>query len=90
MKAICVDDLGNTGMYTYPLVVGNEYTITGDVPGYSDRYVFIAEHPVSKRGNPAAYNKECFAPLSDLDETTLVNEEFEEKYCVPVNKNVCG
>lgn len=31
------------------------------------------------------YHIERFTPLSDLDETELVTEEFEEKYCVPVN-----
>lgn len=31
------------------------------------------------------YDKRNFAPLSDLDETELVTEEFEEKYCIPVN-----
>lgn len=32
------------------------------------------------------YSAWRFAPLSDLDETELVTEEFEEKYCVPVNR----
>lgn len=31
------------------------------------------------------YHVDNFAKLTDLDETTLVNESFEEKYCVPVN-----
>lgn len=85
MKVICIDDKGNTGMYTYPLVEGDYYTITGPVIGYEKTHVHIAEHPVSKRGYPAAYNKDSFAEASDLDETALVNEEFNEKYCVRVN-----
>jgi hypothetical protein len=33
------------------------------------------------------YDKRNFSPLdSDLDETTLVTEEFEEKYCIPVKR----
>jgi hypothetical protein len=36
------------------------------------------------------YNQKNFSPLnSNLDETTLVTEEFEEKYYVPVNQSVC-
>lgn len=31
------------------------------------------------------YDKRNFAPLTGVDETELVTEEFEEKYCVPVN-----
>ena len=31
------------------------------------------------------YSQKHFSPLSDLDETALVTEEFEEKYCIPVN-----
>ena len=32
------------------------------------------------------YNAKNYLPVSDLDETALVTEEFEEKYCVPANK----
>jgi hypothetical protein len=35
------------------------------------------------------YSKKYFAPLTDLDETELVTEEFNEKYCVPVNSKSC-
>ena len=42
------------------------------LPELSDVYVYAIKN---------------FAPIdSDLDETTLVTEEFEEKYCVPVNQ----
>lgn len=37
-------------------------------------------------GKDVLYDSKKFIPLSDLDETTLVNEEFNEKYCVPVNQ----
>ena len=36
------------------------------------------------------YDQRNFAEISDLDETTLVTEEFEEKYCVPVNYQPCS
>jgi hypothetical protein len=32
------------------------------------------------------YDKRNFSPLDGPDETELVTEEFEEKYCVPVNE----
>jgi hypothetical protein len=35
------------------------------------------------------YDQRNFAQVSNLDETELVTEEFEEKYCVPVNGKVC-
>lgn len=36
-------------------------------------------------GPDYAYSAWRFAPLDGLDETELVTEAFEEKYCVPVN-----
>lgn len=37
-----------------------------------------------------SYNINRFVPVgSDLDETTLVNEEWEEKVCEPVNSQPC-
>lgn len=89
MKVICVDNFGNPNPVVHPIYVGTEYTIKCPVPGFEDTHVIIEEHPVSKRGYTAAYNKKCFATIDpDLDETELVTEEFEEKYCVPVNSNV--
>jgi hypothetical protein len=37
----------------------------------------------------SVYNQKNFAEVTDLDETALVTQEFEEKYCVPVNAEVC-
>ena len=54
------------------------YTYTGSVPCYD-----LAGY------DRAVYNQKNFAEVSDLDETDLVTEEFEEKYCVPVNGSAC-
>lgn len=43
-------------------------------------------HILLELGDEYGYNTKHFAPLdSDLDETELVTEEFNEKYCIPVN-----
>jgi hypothetical protein len=85
MLVICIDESKNRNPAVHPVVFGKEYNITGVVPGFEETHVTIAEHPLSKNGFLAAYNRDSFAEVSDLDETTLVTEEFEEKYCVPVN-----
>jgi hypothetical protein len=76
MKLFCVDNLGNPNKHCYPLFVGNEYTYAGEVDGHPD-YYFIAEHPRSKRGNLAAYNKQCFATLPIEDQEKEVECEKE-------------
>ena len=47
-------------------------------------YAFV-EYPPIKPHNFRCFSQKYFAPCSDLDETELVTEEFNEKYCVPVN-----
>ena len=51
------------------------YTIRGVFPCY-----YLVGYHCS------AYNQKNFAEITDLDETELVTEEFEEKYCIPVNR----
>lgn len=76
MKLFCVDNLGNPNKNCYPLFVGNDYTYAGEVDG-NPNYYFIAEHPTSKLGNLAAYNKKCFATLPSESEDRAIEAEQE-------------
>lgn len=49
-----------------------------------DIYYEFAEY-----GEDNWYSQKYFAPLTGQDETELVSEEFNEKYCVPVNYDSC-
>jgi hypothetical protein len=63
--------------------VGDEDIVTKEVTRRGKPFYFL-----ERFGDGFSYSAKCFSPLSDLDETTLVTEEFEEKYCVPVNKKL--
>lgn len=80
MKVICIDSERTNGslkdgeMYT----VYEEDNTTFNLPVY-----FLEEFDTPMTKCP--FDKNRFAPCSGLDETELVTEEFNEKYCVPVN-----
>jgi hypothetical protein len=59
------------------LQIGSIYTVVDQNKNYYE----LAEFP---HHLGIWWAKECFAPLTGLDETTLVSEEFEEKYCETV------
>lgn len=66
--------------------IGEEVTVIGDriFCGNIDCYL-LAEYTSPSPIYVWGYDKRNFSPLgTDLDETELVTEEFEEKYCVPV------
>jgi len=88
MKVICIDDKGFYKESPCP-VFGEICTIQealisplSGIPSYS-----FVEYPPEKGQSYRLFHQRRFAPLSDLDETTLVTEEFEEKYCVLVNSS---
>jgi hypothetical protein len=59
--------------------LGDKDVVVGERKEYGSVYYLL------ERFDGIVYNAEHFSPLdSDLDETALVTEEFEEKYCVPV------
>lgn len=67
---------------------GDEVTSVGEKEFKGGLYYRLQEY-YEFEGHKVWYDSKNFIQLnSDLDETTLVNEEFEEKYCVPVNSNV--
>ncbi len=89
MQAICISHQGFNGLgsATVPVPeVGEIVTVINErnVSGV-DCYE-LAEYQSPSKIMKWFYDKRNFSPLTGLDETTLVNEEWEEKYCVPVNQ----
>lgn len=87
MKAICIKE-ATKNTHNIPNLptpkVGEEVTVIAEQYMYEGFYYHIEEYP-EYQGHRLWYNVNNFALPSDLDETDLVNEEFNEKYCVPVN-----
>jgi hypothetical protein len=67
---------------TPPMEVGDKFTVIGQYWDINRLYYLLEEF-----GTDLGFRSTHFSPLAaDLDETELVTEEFEEKYCVPANK----
>lgn len=64
--------------------IGDECFVVAECIGVDDEGNEAPCYELEGYG-PDVYDQRNFAPLTGLDETTLVNEEWEEKYCVPVN-----
>lgn len=92
MKVICTNHKNFTNLPCNPAIprpaIGEEVTVIEETCYYGiDCYIFEEYKPLV---GDYVYDKRNFSALgSDLDETTLVNEEWEEKYCVPVNNKLC-
>lgn len=79
MKVMCIIE-GDKNLPAWP-IVGEMYTVIEAMPHYklvwgsnrSDIYYILAE-----MGEEYCYNSRLFAPLSDIDETELINEKAEE------------
>lgn len=90
MKVICTNHKNFSHLPCNPSIlrpaIGEEVTVVKEMCYYGiDCYIF--EEYKAPVGN-YVYDKRNFSPLSDLDETELVTEEFNEKYCVPVNSSL--
>jgi hypothetical protein len=92
MKVVCVNhDLFD--VYDIPYgpndpQIGDICTVVNECFGENDGGVVTPCYELAGYDG-WVYDQRDFAPLSDLDETELVTEEFEEKYCVPVNDFPC-
>lgn len=64
--------------------VGSKYTVVDVTEVYGHCAYELSEFP--PQDGRQLFSAKLFAEITDLDETTLVTEEFEEKYCVPVNR----
>lgn len=89
-KVICIDDKhwhSDTKCPAFGEIVTIESSFASPVSG-DPVYTFI-EYPPEPPRMFRCFSQKYFAPLSDLDETALVNEEWEEKVCEPVNSESC-
>lgn len=86
MKVICINhDLFEDDLPYGPddPQVGEVCTVIDICIGYDEKGKGFPSYELEGY-SPWVYDQRNFAPLSDLDETELVTEEFEEKYFVPV------
>jgi hypothetical protein len=91
MKVVCMTHKNFTQYPFTPGVprpaIGEQVTVIGN-----KKYLGIDCYILDEYKSPFypmynyLYDQRNFAPLSNLDETTLVTQEFEEKYFVPVNQ----
>lgn len=85
MKVICVKPIDNPS----PSAMNKPRPKVGDIDIVVDdvKYDGVIYYELERFGCDSLFASECFSRIdSDLDETTLITEEFEEKYCVPANK----
>jgi hypothetical protein len=89
MKVICIDDT-HWRIDTPCPKFGETVTVSNELksPVSGEPCFEFVEYPRLPGHAFRIFSKKYFAPLSGLDETELVTEEFEEKYCVPVNQEV--
>lgn len=84
-KVMCINDKHWKNDMSCP-IFGEVVTISNErkSPVSGEPCFEFEEYPCPPGHAFRIFSKKYFAPLSDLDETELVTEEFEEKYCVPV------
>lgn len=85
-KVICIDDTkwhNDTRCPAFGDIVTVEKSFASPFDG--DPVYSFVEYPLIKPHMFRCFSQKYFAPLTGLDETELVTEEFNEKYCVPVN-----
>jgi hypothetical protein len=89
MNVICVTEKDFTagGVSKSGIKVGDVHEVVCDMIGIDNSGARIPCYKLVAFINTSlVHDQRNFARLSDLDETELVTEEFEEKYCVPVNR----
>jgi hypothetical protein len=90
MKVVCtsIQDFTNGQALKIGLCeVGNTYTVVDECIGWGKDNTPVDCYVLEEFSDEYVFDKRNFSPLdSDIDETELVTEEFEEKYCVPVNR----
>lgn len=89
MQVICVTDhdFNGIGCPTVPVPdIGEIVTVINERIVLGVDCYELAEYQSPSKAMKWFYDKRNFAPLDGPDETELVTEEFEEKYCVPVKQ----
>lgn len=90
MRVICIDNKPRPYSKNIEILnlikEGEEYEVYLESLGRgTDGTILPVYYLKGINERPKGFASDRFIPISDKDETTLVNEEFEEKYCVPVN-----
>jgi hypothetical protein len=77
MKVMCIDGTPSKNSNVIDIPFGRIVTVAGEA-GFNqgEDHFFILEYPRSKSGKKAAYTKRRFAPLSEIDETELVEQRL--------------
>lgn len=86
MRVICikVDKANDRGLADIPHPeLWETVTVIDNDTKYGDTFYQLNEYS-HYQGCAVWYLTENFIPVSDIDETELVSEEFKEKYLVPV------
>lgn len=91
MKVICIDNKPRPYSKNIEILnrinEGDAYEVYLESLGTgTDGTVLPVYYLVGINEKPKGLASDRFVEVSDLDETTLVNDEWEEKYFVPVNK----
>lgn len=88
MRVICihVDNSNNHGIENLPHPELGETVTVIDERKRNGKLFYQLQEYAQYDGKDVLYNSKNFMRIFDLDETTLVTEEFEEKYCIPVNR----
>jgi hypothetical protein len=73
MKVMCVD----AELTKNTLTEGEIYVVEREGSLFGEPIYYL-------QGLEGPYLRNRFVPISDIDETLLVSEEFNEKYLVPV------
>jgi hypothetical protein len=87
MKVLCIDAESRPDCPPCDLVEGEIYTVIDTMHLCKNKYGHVESHTVYillEQSSDYCYGVERFVPCSGADETELVTEAFEEKYCVPV------
>jgi hypothetical protein len=90
MKVQCihVDNTNDRGVPNLPHpALGETVTVIDERVRYGKLFYQFQEY-AEYNSCDVLYNSKNYIEISDLDETELVTEEFEEKYCVPVNQEL--
>lgn len=89
MKVLCItlkdftngQAIGESADY---MRVGDKFTVITTCIGYGKNDIKVACYDLLELTRTGkVFDQRNFAPLSDLDETELVTEEFKEKHYVP-------
>lgn len=77
MKVICIDGTPRNP-YAYPIPEGIELDVDEPMNKFFKDCYVVYGYEIGKDGLPIYHYKKRFIPLSDIDETKLVNNKQEE------------